>query len=229
LRPAFDELTIAGAAAENDDRRALRGKVIATLDRAGNDATLSAQSRSALDASLAGGPPLDASAASVIVTVAARHGDAALWDRLAAASKAATSPTEQYRYLYGLAAFEDPALIDRGLKFALTVDLRSQDTSTFLSAFLGNPVARTRAWAFVKQHWSALAPKITISLGDVRFVESLGSFCDATSRDDIKAFFAAHKLPAASRALDQTIERINNCISIRERETPAVTAWLANR
>jgi aminopeptidase N len=229
LRPLFEELTISGAVTEDDDRRALRGKVIATLDHAGNDSAVSGQARSALDASLSGGPPLDASAANVIVTVAARRGDAALWDRLAAASKAATSPAERYRFLYGLPAFEDPALIDRGLNFSLTADLRSQDTPGFLSGFLGNPIARPRAWTFVKQHWTELAPKITIALGDVRLVDALGSFCDATSRDDIKVFFAAHKLPAASRALDQTIERINNCISIREKETPAVTAWLAQR
>ena len=38
------------------------------------------------------------------------------------------------------------------------------------------------------------------------------------SRDDVTAFFTAHKLPAAARALDQTLERINNCIALREKQ-----------
>ena len=142
---------------------------------------------------------------------------------------AANSPAERYRYLYALGLFEDPPLIDRGLNFSLTPDLRSQDMPSFLSTFLGNPAARARAWAFVKQHWSEVGPKVTISGGDVRLAESLGAFCDARSRDDIKDFFKTHNLPAASRALDQTLERINNCIAMKQKETPAVATWLATR
>ena len=227
--PLYQELGLSASPGDDDDRRELRATVIETLNKGGNDPGLATAARKAVDQSLSGGAPLDASAANAIVAVAARHGDPALWEALLAASKKASSPAEQYRYLYALGAFEDPALIDRGLNFALTPDLRSQDTPTFLGTFLANAVARPRAWAFVKQHWPQLAPKITISLGDVRFVESLGAFCDARSRDDIKDFLKTHKLPAASRTLDQTIERINNCITMGQKETPNVTAWLAQR
>jgi aminopeptidase N len=227
--PLLEELGLAGSPADDDDRRALRANVIDTLNDAGNDSTLSMRARSAVEQSLAGGPPLDASAADAIVTVAARHGDAALWDTLLNASKGATSPADRYRYLNGLPAFEEPSLIDRGLNFTLSADLRSQDTPGFLGRFFRNPTARARTWTFVKQHWTELAPKVTIALGDVSLVESLGVFCDARTRDDIKGFLGPHKLPAASRALDQTIERINNCIAIREKQTPAVTTWLAQR
>ena len=81
-------------------------------------------------------------------------------------------------------------------------------------------------WRFIKEHWTELEPKITISLGDVRLVQGLGVFCDAVSRDDIRAFFTTHTLPAASRALDQTIERINNCIAIKEKQSAPLAAWL---
>src|SRR5262249_458811 len=118
---------------------------------------------------------------------------------------------------------------DRGLNFSLTPELRGQDTPSFLGTFLSNPVARQRAWAFVKQHWNELAPKVTISGGDVRLMESLGAFCDARSRDAIKDFFKTHKLPAASRTLDQTIERINNCMAMKDKESANVAVWLAQR
>ena len=85
------------------------------------------------------------------------------------------------------------------------------------------------AWRFIKEHWTELEPKITISLGDVRLVEGLGVFCDAASRDDIRAFFTVHKLPAAARALDQTIERINNCMALKEQQSAPLTAWLTAR
>jgi hypothetical protein len=81
----------------------------------------------------------------------------------------------------------------------------------------------------VTAHWAALEPKVVISLGDANLTRSLGAFCDARSRDDIKAFFAAHPLPGAVRTLTQTLEQINNCIALRDKQTPAVGAWLAAR
>jgi aminopeptidase N/puromycin-sensitive aminopeptidase len=229
LGPLYRELGLNAAPGDDDDKRALRATVLQTLDLGGNDAGLATGARSALELSLSGGTPIDATAARAVTSVAARRGDKALWEELLNASQKANSPAERYRYLYALGSFEDPALIDRGLNFALTPDLRSQDAATFIGVFLANPIARPRAWAFVKQHWDQLGPKTTISLGDVRLVESLGAFCDAQSRDDIKDFFKAHKLPAASRALDQTIEKINNCISMKAKESPAVATWLGAR
>lgn len=223
----FEELTLDGTAADNDDRRALRATVIDVLGGAGNDLNLSATAQATLERAMRGGAPLETTAADAIVRVAARHGDAGLWDRLLQASKDATSPAERYRYLYALGSFQNPTLIDRGLNFSLTSDLRSQDAASFLGRFLRSGAARPRAWSFIKQHWAELAPKVTISLGDVRLVESLGSFCDAESRDDVRRFFTTNKLPAASRALDQTIERINNCIALKERQSASLTSWLA--
>ena len=65
-----------------------------------------------------------------------------------------------------------------------------------------------------------------MSGGETYLVNSLSAFCAAGARDDIHAFFTAHRLPTASRTLQQTIERINNCIGVREKQAPALAAWL---
>jgi aminopeptidase N len=161
------------------------------------------------------------------VNVASSHGDARLFDALSAAAESATSPEVHYRYLNALGNFTDPALVERGLQYALSTKMRSQDTVTYLAHFLGNLAINSRAWAFVKAHWQVLEPKVTIFGGDTNLVSSLSSFCDAAARDDIKAFFAAHPLPAAVRTLDQTLERIDNCIEVRSRQTPLLTDWIS--
>jgi hypothetical protein len=79
----------------------------------------------------------------------------------------------------------------------------------------------------MKTHWSELQPMLSISFADAGIVSSLASFCDAGTRDDIRAFFAANPRPAATRALGQTIERIDSCIAIREKQAPALADWLA--
>jgi len=229
LRPSYNEVGFASASGDNDDRRALRAVLIGTLGTIGGDSDVATTARAALDRALGGGRPLDPAVAGAIVRVAAEHGDAKLYEALMAASDRVNSPEEHYRYLYAVTDFRDPAIIDRALQFSLSPQLRSQDTAIYLGRFFGNEAARSRAWSFLKQHWTELESKIMISFGDVNLVNSLASFCDAGTRDDIKAFFAEHKLPTAARTLDQTIERIDNCTELRDKQTAALTAWLAAR
>jgi aminopeptidase N len=227
VRPVLERVGFAAASSDADERRELRAVAIAALGGIGNDPDVVHQSRAALDRALAGAGPLDPTVATAIVAVAASHGDARLFDALSAAAENATSPEIHYRYLHALSSFSDPALVDRGLQFTLSTKMRSQDTAVYLAHFLGNPSINGRGWAFVKAHWQALEPKVTIFGGDTNLINSLSSFCDAGTREDIKAFFAMHPLPAAVRTLDQTLERIDNCIELRSRQTSVLTEWLA--
>jgi aminopeptidase N len=229
LRPLFNDVGLTAAASDSDERRTLRSTVIAALGSFGDDADVVSKARTALDRALAGGPALDSTIATSVIRTAAAHGDAALFDALASAADRATSPEEQYRYLYALAGFRDPALIERGLQRVLSTQIRNQDAAIYLGRFFANPAARARAWAFVNERWAELAPKVSIFGGDTNLVRSLAGFCDAPTRDAIVAFFAAHPLPASTRTLDQTLEQINSCIDLRESQTAAVTAWLAGR
>jgi aminopeptidase N len=229
LRPLFDEVGFTVTSGETDDRRSLRSTLIGALGTFGQDSDVIAKARAALDRSLAGGPTLDPTAADAIVTAAATHGDQTLFEALAAAADTAASPEEQYRYLFALAAFQDPALLKRALEHTLSPQLRNQDAALYLARFFINEQAQALAWAFVKEHWSALEPKVTIFGGDTNLIRSMGAFCEAGPRDEIAAFFAAHPLPAAARTLTQTLEQINSCIALKQRQTPAVTAWLAAR
>jgi aminopeptidase N len=229
LRPLYEELGFSGTASEKDDRRELRAAVVLALGTTGNDPDVIAKARTALDRSLAGGPALEPTLAAPVMAIAAMHGDAKLYDALTNATTKAASPEDQYRALYALAKFPEPALIDRGLKRTLTSDIRTQDLSIYLARFFDNPAARERAWAFVKSNWSVLAPKIAIFGGDTSLVRALGTFCDASRRDDITSFFAAHRLPSAARTLDQTIERIDNCVALRTTQMSPVSAWLDAR
>jgi aminopeptidase N len=226
VRPLFDELGLAGAGSENDERKSLRAVAVGALGNVGQDPDVIAGARAALDRALAGGPALDPTLAGTMTATAASHGDLKLFEALAAAADRATSPEERYRNLYSLGRFTDPAIIDRGLDRALS-QVRPQDTAIYLGQFFGNPAARSRAWTFLTSHWTELQPKLMIFGSDTNLTRALSSFCDAASRDEIVSFFAAHPLPAAARTLTQTVERINNCIAVSETETRTLTAWLA--
>jgi len=227
--PLFREIGFTSTAVDSDERRSLRARLIHTLGVYGADPQVAADARAALDRALGRGPSLDPTLARAIIDVAAKHGDAALFDAIFASAERSTSGDEKYRYLYALAQFTDPALVDRALAYALTPKLRSQDTASYLARFLYEEAARARAWTFIKEHWTELEPKVAIFGGDTTVTSALGNFCDASTRDDIASFFARHPLPSAARTLGQTMERINNCISLRSTQTPKVAEFLARR
>ena len=229
LRPLYDELGMTPVSADDDNRRQLRAVVVSALGDMGNEPDIAARARAALDRALAGGEPLDPTLADAIVSIAATHGDAKLFDALLAAADKATSPEDRYRYLYALAHFTDPRLIDRGLELATTDRVRTQDAAIYLAQFLVHPASRERAWTFVTERWDALAPKVAISGGDVNLVHATGAFCDARSKDRVSSFFAAHPLPAAARALAQAQEQIGNCIRLRDSQSPKLAEWLSRR
>jgi aminopeptidase N len=229
LEPLFHELGFTAAAGDSDDRRELRAIVVDALGATADDPDVIRQSRAALDRALAGGPALDPTLADAVVTIAARHGDEKLYEALLSAADRTSSPEEHYRYLYAIAEFREPALIDRGLGYALSPQMRSQDAAIYLSRFMANPAARPKAWAFIKQHWSELLPKVSVSEGDRIMVSAASAFCEPASRDDVKSFFTTHKLPATARALEQTIERISNCIALKEKQAPVLAEWLESR
>ena len=227
--PAFADVGLSARTGESDDERSLRAVLVEVLAVIGNDTTVLNAARGRVREALSGGEPLDRETADTLIHAAARRGDAALFEAFVAAAAKAPTPEEYYRYLGALAYFEDPAMIDRGLNRLASDDIRSQDAAWYLRRLLANPDAgvNARAWKFLTTHWTELQPKLSVSFADAALVESLSSFCDAGTRDDIKAFFAANPRPAAARALEQTVERIDNCVAFRQKQAPALREWLA--
>ena len=162
-----------------------------------------------------------------MLQVAAAGGDAALYDKYMAAAKAAIGTPEQYyRVFNALASFRAPALADRTLAFAMSPEVRSQDAPTLLGQLL-NSSAQDKTWAALSSQWGAVVER----LGDFQAVPyvvgSLGGFCSRDKGAEIRAFFAAHAVPAAARALQQALERIDACVALDQRQSAPFTAWLA--
>jgi len=42
----------------------------------------------------------------------------------------------------------------------------------------------------------------------------------------VTEFFNAHKVAAAERTYKQSIERINNCVSLKSQQEPQLASWL---
>ena len=162
--------------------------------------------------------------------MAAAGGDAALYDKfLARVAAPGTTPEEYYRFFNTLAAFRDPALVSRTLMYAVSPDVRSQDTPLLLGQLLGSPASQDAAWRFVKDQWPVITGKLGTFQGVPGVMGAMGAFCAADRAAEVTAFFKANPVPAAARILQQSIERITSCAAVDTRQSPAFTRWLETK
>ncbi len=226
LRPAAGELGWKPAANESDERRSLRAGVIGLLGYTGRDPEVLAEARCLAGEYLQNPASVDPSLVGTVIGLAALGGDAQLYEKFLAHMKNSKSPEEFYHYFYALGSFSDASLLKRTLNYALSAEVRNQDAPSLIGSTMGNPAGRELAWTFVKTHWAELEKKLSI-WGGAGIVYSASSFCEAVDRDEVKQFFTAHPVPAAERALRQTLEAINYCADLRSQQAVNLASWLS--
>jgi aminopeptidase N len=193
----------------------------------GNDAALQKLVRALAEQYIAAPSSLPGTLVQSVLRVAAAAGDAALYDwYVAQLDKVASQPEEYYQFFGALAWFQQPALVERTLAFALSDRVRTQDIAQLIAALLAQPGARQAAWHFVKSRWTTLTEKLGTFQGIPAIVSATGNFCSAAEADDVQQFFTKYPVPSANRALRQALERIENCAALAARQSPAFKAWL---
>ncbi|MGH9468718.1 MAG: M1 family metallopeptidase [Terriglobia bacterium] len=225
LRPAFERLGWKIKPGEPPDTRIMRANVIETLGFTGRDPDVLAEARRLANEYLANRSAVDPSLAPTVLSLAALDGNGALYERFLQRSKSASSPDELYAFLGALTDFTEPALIRRSLDYSLTPAVREQDFTQFLGGLMSNPAARDAAWDFVKSHWTDIQPKLS-TWGGAYIIGDTRGFCDTAHRDDIAQFFRTHPTPASGSTFRRTLETIDNCIDLRERQESELAAWL---
>jgi aminopeptidase N len=170
----------------------------------------------------------DATITSTAFELAAANGNAELYDTISAALSKAKSTDEYYNCLFAVAAFRRPELTRRTLELVDQGRVREQDYPSFFAALLENPTAHDQAWQYLKSHWDALAEKVT-SFGGRGAVSALGSSCSERDKEDVKQFFSMHRAPGAERALQQSLDAIDNCMEFKQLQQANMTKWLAEQ
>jgi aminopeptidase N len=226
-RPALDAIGLTNGLGDTDEVNSRRGLLLQLLS---SDPDVQKRARELAEAYMANPSSLSPTLVAPILQVAAAGGDAALYDQFLARMKAATGTPEQYyRYFSTLATFRDPALVTRTQQFALSPEARSQDAPQLFAQLLGSPSTQDGTWALVTAEWPALVAKLGTFQGIPNIVGSLSAFCSPERAAEIKAFFDAHPVPEAARALQQALERIAMCSAVKARQAPAFGQWLAAR
>ena len=225
LAPEYAKLG-APAASDSANTRELRAQLFGILGLLGKDPTVLAQARELAAKYIADQGSIDATLGQTALTIAARNGDVKLFDQLQKIYETSTNPELQIGALRLLAQFQDPALLQRSLDYAVSGKVRNQDAVIQFAIALGNDANRDQAWKYIQDNWDKVKAQFTTERG-AQLVGSTGNFCSADARTNVEAFFSTHKVAASDMALKHALEHIDGCMELRALQEPKLKQWLA--
>jgi aminopeptidase N len=225
LAPAMRDVGYQPKPGDSDEQRTLRSRVFNALGSDARDPETLTEARKLADEALTDPSSVDHELAGGAFGLAAINGGEDYYDKIMVALKNVKSPEDYYTLLYTLPQFKDPKLLERTLEFAISPDVRSQDALGVVTNVLGNPDGQKLAWDFIQSHWDAIA-KAGGPFASAQVVGATGVFCDTGMRDQVTAFFTAHKVEAAERTYRQSIERINSCVDLKAQQETQLASWL---
>jgi aminopeptidase N/puromycin-sensitive aminopeptidase len=210
---------------DTPNTRELRARLFGVLGYFGKDPAVLSQAQEIATKYLADPTSVDATLSQTALSIAARNGNAEMFDQLQKFYETSSNPELQEGALQLLAQFENPDLAKRSLDYALTSKVRSQDAAFQFAIPMFNDATRDLAWKYIQDHWDAIHPLLTPELGN-GLVSSTGAFCSEDARDQVQQFLSTHKVASADRAAKHAIERINGCIELRKLQQPNLKKFL---
>jgi len=214
-----------GMAGGTFDQQQERTELFGTLGSA-DDPEVVAHARAITDDLFAGKKMTEPNIVDVAVSLAATNGNEDFYEHLLIVSQKSPDPSLQNEALEMLTNFRAPNLVIRTLEYAVSGQVRNQDSWILIASLLAQHQTSELAWNWVQTHWDKVQAQLTTASG-ANLVSSTGSFCSVKERNEVATFFGQHKVEAAERALAKALDSIDACVRLREAQEPKLHAWLA--
>jgi puromycin-sensitive aminopeptidase len=226
MSPAFEALGWIPQGTESELTKQLRGELLGAQGKLGNDPAVQRRAADLYQAYLKDATAVDPNIVPSLIAVLAHTGDAARYEEFDERFRTAATPQEERRYLFSLAAFQPTALLERTLARTISGEIRSQDGPFLVGALLGNVYGRELAWAFVKTNWEKMDHMFP-KQGLRRMCGGIVSLATPELERDVRDFFITRKIDLGGKTLDQYLEQLRIGVTVRERESRALRAYLA--
>ncbi|HTV64176.1 MAG TPA: M1 family metallopeptidase [Bryocella sp.] len=224
--PVLQQLGYTGRANDTPEEKLKRAILFEALGNLGNDPEVIQQAETMVQEYMKNPASIDGTMVRPVLSVAARHGDAQLYNQYKAQMQKATSPEQYYSYFYSLPEFPQAELVKETLDSMLTDQVRGQDLYIVIP-MLSNPNSQTATWDFMRAHFDQLMSKTGGGLGGVGiFLYGAQSFCSTEKATQVKEFFQQHPFPGTERNQRETVENIDGCVELREQQQSNLSAWL---
>ncbi|QRN98157.1 M1 family metallopeptidase [Archangium violaceum] len=214
---------------EDEDTRLLRPVLLDIAGKQGGEPKLVAEARQLTAKWLGDRESLAPELVGPTLGIAAAHGDAALHSKLMTALRSEKARKTRDQLIGALGEFTSPELVRENLKLLLDPSGDLRELGSLLRAAAGDVRTRDVAYAFVKEHYEALAARLPEEYVD-GLTRTASEYCDPVHRQDAAAFFSERSARAAggTRTLAQMLEGMDLCIAFKAAQGPGIESFLSS-
>ncbi|PAA90945.1 hypothetical protein BOX15_Mlig022581g1 [Macrostomum lignano] len=151
------------------------------------------------------------------------------WDDFFDFTKTVSHPGTQNDMFRGLACSNDPLILNRYLEFAMNESkVRKQDMAYVFASVAANPKGLEIVWNYLRTNWNTVKKKFPGAFTTSYIIEILGDFNSEQKYAELVEFKERHRgnFGSASRAMDQTLEKVRVNIDWMKTKLPRVRTWL---
>ncbi|CAH0694094.1 unnamed protein product [Spodoptera exigua] len=185
------------------------------------------EAKSRFEKHISGACTLPADLRSACYRAVLADADEATFQRFLELYRAADLHEEKDRISRALGAVNDPTLLKKVLDFAISDEVRSQDTVFVIVSVAVSKNGRDLAWEFFKDHWQQFMDRYQGGFLLARLVKSTTeNFASETSAQEIEQFFRTHQSPGTERSVQQALETVRLNAAWLRRDLALTTAYL---
>ncbi len=227
VKAAIGELGWDARPGESDVVRQLRGDLLGTIGRLGNDAATQHEATERYQRYRKDPATADSNVVPALVVILAHTGNEARYNEFLELYRTASTPQEERRYLFSLASFRHKELLKRTLTRTINGEIRTQDAPFIVGALLMSVYGREITWDFVKANWDHM-DRLFPKQGLRRMCGGIVGLATPELEQDVRTFFTARKIDLGGKTLDQYLEQLRVAVAFREREGGTILATLTS-
>ena len=226
LSPVVDRFGVAQRPGESETVTAFRPRLLLWMGAVARDESIIAWAQQTHGKYRQDPSSVDPSLAGVSLRIVAKEGDGKTFDDFVEQLEKAENPAIRSNYLRALGVFDDPAIRERALAYALEGSLRPNELLIIPSSIAQSAEGANRSFRWMTENYAQIAQRIPPFY--VPFLARFGGGCDAERLERAKAFFSdpAHNVEGTDKQLEQTESQVMDCVRLRKREAGSVAAYL---
>ena len=214
--PAVARLAWTPRKGESELESQLRGDLIGALGTVAEDKACQERARQLFTQYENATDSVDRNLVPALVAIVAHTGAAADYEKFYNKFKTAKTPQDETRYLFALANFRAPELIDRTLELTINGEVRTQNSPYLMRGILLNRHAREKAWTFMKSQWAEMLQQYPDN-AIPRMCEGIIGLVEPALEADAREFFAQHPVKQGAKQMEQHLERLRVAVLSQQR------------